>query len=75
MKYIGISLVILLSSILISCNGKSQEKVVLKKGDVFVDSINYQKNPCPIFQLDENIKQMEQNLDKIKIELLKQNGK
>tara|TARA_R110000824_G_scaffold228978_2_gene416638 strand:+ start:955 stop:1101 length:147 start_codon:yes stop_codon:yes gene_type:complete len=48
---------------------------VLKKGDVFVDSINYQKTPCPIFQLDENIKQMEQNLDKIKIELLKQNGK
>ena len=64
MKYIDILSVILviLISILISCDGKSQNDI----GDnrVIIDS-NYLKN-CPIFQCDQTIDSMNVQLDEIK---------
>jgi len=77
MKYIGILLVILLSSILISCNGKSQEKVIHEKVDVVFDSTNSLMEQCPIQQMKVEVDSINIKLDKIKKELKKRkrNGK
>ena len=77
MKYIGISLVILLSSILISCNGKSQGKVAYEEGEVVIDSTNSFMEQCPIQQMKVEVDSLNIKLDKIKIELKKRkrNGK
>ena len=63
MKYIDILSVILviLISIVISCNGKSQETISSEKS--LIDSI-YLKD-CPIFQCDQTIDSMNIKLDEI----------
>ena len=63
MKYIDILSVILviLISIVISCNGKSQETISNEKN--LIDSV-YLKD-CPIFQCDQTIDSMNIKLDEI----------
>ena len=72
MKYISILLVVLvlITNFFISCSDEEHGKEIHQESMHF-DTTYFQKNPCPIFKCDEEIKQMEQNLDKIKIELEK----
>ena len=59
-----------MTNFLVSCTGEAQEETIHQESMHF-DTTYFQKNPCPIFKCDEEIKQMEQNLDKIKNELEK----
>tara|TARA_Y100000034_G_scaffold114993_1_gene151703 strand:- start:1376 stop:1567 length:192 start_codon:yes stop_codon:yes gene_type:complete len=62
---------------LISCNGKSQEKVAYEKEDVVTDSTDSLMEQCPIQQMKVEVDSLNIKLDKIKTELKKRkrNGK
>ena len=71
MKYTDILSAILLSSILISCNGKSQENVKYGKEELVLKSTDSLEKYCPIQQMKEDMDSISIKLEKIKIEIKK----
>ena len=73
MKYIDILSVtlVILISLMISCNGKSQEKVVHIEDITQHKPIDSLVKECPIQQMKEEMDSISIKLEKIKIEIKK----
>jgi len=71
MKYTDILSAILLSSVLVSCNGKSQEKSVHIEDIGTPKSIDSLIKQCPIQQMKVEMDSISIKLEKIKRELYK----